>query len=182
MTARSFISLRERPLFKAHARPFLEHGALYHFDTLKAFEFECCKGWFVLDDGYTILIREDCKVVFCAQVRLILRSLLIACECVVFHTQVQQALVLEVAYRHNHIHLCEVCVGNDELSWIKAALTLTSVKVISGWERRKHRISCVGGCCRRVHSDLVVGCCRRVHSGFVVSVGCSHVYILWMGV
>ena len=112
----------------------------------------------MLDNGVTILIREDCKVILCAQVRLILCTLLVTCECVVFHTQGHEALVLEVAHWESQINLYEVSVGNDELSRIKAALTLTSVKVISSWES------------------------RVFHSSLVVSVRCSHVYILWIGV
>ena len=105
MTARSFISLRERPLFKAHARPFLEHATCGHFDTLKAQDFECGVGWIMLDDGVTMLICEDREVILRAQVRLILCTLLVTCECVVFHTQGRKALLLEVTYWESQIDL-----------------------------------------------------------------------------
>ena len=115
MTARSFISLRERPLFKARAWPFLEHATRGHFDTLKTQELECGVGWIMLNDGVTILICEDCKVILRAQVRLILCTLLVTCECVVSHTQGHEPLVLEVAHWESHIHLYEVRIGDNEL-------------------------------------------------------------------
>ena len=61
----------------------LEYGARGHLDTLNTQEFERGIRWVVLDDGVTMLIREDCEVILRAQVCLILRSLLVACKGVV---------------------------------------------------------------------------------------------------
>jgi len=147
---------------------FLEHSACGHFDTLKAFELECCKGWIMLNDGVTMLVCEDREVILRAQVCLILCTLLIACERIVFHTQGHKTLVLKVAHWESQIDLYEVCVGDNVL--LANERRVESIEKISGWERRKHRRS------------LVVSCCRSIHSGLVVSVVSSHVYILCGGV
>lgn len=110
----------------------------------------------MLDNGVTMLVCEDREVILCAQVRLILRSLLVTCECVVFHTQGHKALVLEVPYGHSHIDLYEVRIGDDVL--VTNERRIESIEVFSDWES------------------------RVFHSGLVVSVRCSHVYILWIGV
>jgi hypothetical protein len=97
MTARSFISLRERPLFKAHARLFLEHVSNGLLNGLKAQNLELGVRWIVLNDTVSILIGEHCKIIFCAQVCLILRSLLLTGESVVFYTQERKTILLKFA-------------------------------------------------------------------------------------
>ena len=79
----------------------LEHGALYHLDTIETQHFECGVGWIMLNDADSMLICEYCKVIFCAQMRLILRSLLFTCESVVRYAQGRKTRLLMIAYRHS---------------------------------------------------------------------------------
>ena len=83
----------------------LEHATCGHFDTLETQHFERGVCWIMLDDGVTMLICEDSEVIFRAQVRLILCTLLVTCERVVFHTQGRKALMLEVTYWESQIDL-----------------------------------------------------------------------------
>ena len=88
----------------------------------------------MLDNGVTMLVCEDREVILCAQVRLILRSLLVTCECVVFHTQGHKTLMLEVPYGHSHIDLYEVRIGDDVL--VTNERRIESIEIFSDWESR----------------------------------------------
>ena len=120
----------------------LEHGARCHLDTLKTQDFECSIGWVVLNDADAVLVSEDCKVIFRAQMRLILRSLLLTCEGIVFYAQCHKTRLLIVAYRHSSRDLYEVRERDGVLG--VSERRITSVKMFSGWKLRKHRKSCVG--------------------------------------
>ena len=126
----------------------LEHGSLCHLNPIVAQDFECGVGWIMLNDADSMLIREYCEVIFCAQMRLILRSLLLTCEGIVFYAQGYKTRLLIVAYRHSSRDLYEVRKRDGILG--VSERRITSVKMFSGWKLRKHRKSCVG-CCRCVH-------------------------------